>query len=139
MVHSSGVSDPAVRCPVHGTPAAYWHAGDDWACTIPGCGYGYGIATATSAAAAARTLRGAGSRAQEDPSGSPAAASRGPAATRRQAPAQRAVPAVNPGNSPEAVRSSRCDAPHTLVAMPAAVVGAAPGVYADPVPECPMG
>ena len=68
MVHPSGVSDPAVRCPVHGTPAAYWHAGDDWACTIPGCGYGYGIATATSTAAAiltalrSRTARPRGGR-----------------------------------------------------------------------------
>lgn len=52
MVHSARVSDSAVCCPVHGTPAAYWRAGDDWACTIPDCGYGYGIATATSAATA---------------------------------------------------------------------------------------
>ena len=50
VVHSAGVSDSAVSCPLHATPAAYWHAGDDWACTIPDCGYGYGIATATSAA-----------------------------------------------------------------------------------------
>ncbi|MDA8321323.1 MAG: hypothetical protein M0030_16170 [Actinomycetota bacterium] len=46
------MSDSPARCPVHGTTASYWPAGDDWACTVPGCGYGSGIATVTSAASA---------------------------------------------------------------------------------------
>ena len=52
LVHSAGVSDSEVRCPVHGTPAAYWHAAGDWTCTVPDCGYGCGIATADTVASA---------------------------------------------------------------------------------------
>ena len=52
LVHSAGVSDSGVRCPVHGIPAAYWHAAGDWTCTVPDCGYGCGIATADTVASA---------------------------------------------------------------------------------------
>ena len=51
MVHHSAVTH-APRCPLCGTPAAYWPGGDAWACPGTGCAHRIGIATADTAAAA---------------------------------------------------------------------------------------